>query len=46
MATVDDVDEISEQCHLALGQIVKGNPEPLKIVCSHQEDATIRRKRP
>ena len=32
MAAVDDLDEVVEQSHLALGEIVKGNPEPLKMV--------------
>jgi ketosteroid isomerase-like protein len=41
MAAVDDVDELIEQSHLALGEIVKGNPEHLKMVYSHQEDVTL-----
>ncbi len=41
MATVDDVDELIERSHLALGEIVKGNPEPLKMVYSHLEDVTL-----
>jgi ketosteroid isomerase-like protein len=41
MAAVDDLDEVVEQAHLALGEIVKGNPEPLKLVYSHQEDVTL-----
>ena len=32
MAAVDDLDEVIEQYHIALGEIVKGNPEPLKMV--------------
>ena len=32
MVAVDDVDEVVEQHHLALGEFVKGNPEPLKIM--------------
>jgi hypothetical protein len=31
MAAVDDVDKAVEQYHLALGEFVKGNPEPLKM---------------
>jgi ketosteroid isomerase-like protein len=41
MAAVDDLDEVIEQSHLALGEIVKGNPEPLKMVYSHREDVAL-----
>jgi hypothetical protein len=41
MATVDDLDEVIEQLHLALGDFVKGNPEPVKQIFSHQEDVTL-----
>jgi hypothetical protein len=41
MAALDDLDEVVEQSHLALGEIVKGNPEPLKMVYSHREDVTL-----
>ena len=41
MAALDDLDEVIEQSHLALGEIVKGNPEPLKMVYSHLEDVTL-----
>jgi ketosteroid isomerase-like protein len=41
MATLDDLDEVIEQSHLALGEIVKGNPEPLKLVYSHREDVSL-----
>ena len=30
-----------EQYHLALGEFVKGNPEPVKQMFSHQEDVTL-----
>jgi ketosteroid isomerase-like protein len=36
-----DFDEVVEQCHLALGEFVKGNPEPYKMVISHREDVTL-----
>jgi ketosteroid isomerase-like protein len=36
-----DFDEVVEQCHLALGEFVKGNPEPYKMVFSHREDVTL-----
>ena len=41
MATVDALDEVIEQFHLALGEFVKGNPEPVKQIFSHQEDVTL-----
>jgi hypothetical protein len=30
MAAVDEVDELIERYHLALGEFMKGNPEPAK----------------
>jgi ketosteroid isomerase-like protein len=41
MAALDDLDEVIEQSHLTLGEIVKGNPEPLKMVYSHREDVSL-----
>jgi ketosteroid isomerase-like protein len=41
MATVDDLDKVVEQYHLALGEIVKGNPEPLKMLYSHREEVSL-----
>ena len=41
MAAVDDVDELIEQYHLALGEFVKGNPEPAKQLFSHREDVSL-----
>jgi ketosteroid isomerase-like protein len=41
MAALDDLDEVIERSHLTLGEIVKGNPEPLKIVYSHREDVSL-----
>jgi ketosteroid isomerase-like protein len=41
MASVDDLDEVIEQYHLALGEFMKGNPEPVKQIFSHQEDVTL-----
>ncbi len=40
MAAVDDLDELIEQSRLALGEILKGIPEPVKKLCSHREDVT------
>jgi ketosteroid isomerase-like protein len=41
MTAVDDLDEVVEQYHLALGAIVKGDPEPLKMMYSHGEEVTL-----
>ena len=41
MAAVDDVDQLIEQYQLALGEFVKGNPEPAMMLCSHREDMTL-----
>src|ERR671910_3869541 len=41
MATVDDVAQLLEQWHSALGEFLKGNPEPVKKLWSHREDATL-----
>ena len=41
MAAADDVDELIERFHLAQGDFVKGNPEPVKKLCSHREDVTL-----
>jgi ketosteroid isomerase-like protein len=37
----DDVDSAIEQSHLAMSEIVKGNPEPCKALFSHREDVTL-----
>ena len=41
MAAVDDLDEVIEQYHLALGEFLKGNPEPLKMMYSQREDVSF-----
>ena len=41
MATVDDLDQVIERSHLALGEIVNGNPEPLKEMYSHRRDVSL-----
>ena len=41
MTAVDDVDELIERFHLALGEFLKGNPEPLKGFFSHRDDVTL-----
>ena len=41
MAAVDAVDELLEQFRLAQGELLKGNPEPVKKLSSHREDVTL-----
>jgi ketosteroid isomerase-like protein len=41
MAAVDDLDEVVEQYHLALGEFLKGDPQPLQMMYSHREDVTL-----
>ena len=41
MATVDDLDEVLEQFQLAVGELVKGNPEPVKKLWTHREDVSL-----
>src|SRR5215207_2083039 len=41
MAAIDDLDQVVEQYHQALGEVVKGNPEPLKMMYSHREDVSL-----
>jgi ketosteroid isomerase-like protein len=41
MAAVDDFEEVLEQCQLAIGEFVKGDPKPIQKLFSHQEDVTL-----
>ena len=41
MDGVDDFDEVVEQYHLALGEFLKGNSEPVKKLWSHKEDVSL-----
>ncbi len=41
MAAVDNVDRLNEQYHLASGEFLKGNPEPVKKLWSHKEDVSL-----
>jgi hypothetical protein len=38
MAAVDDLDQVIEQCQRALEEFVKGNPELMQMMFSHQEE--------
>jgi ketosteroid isomerase-like protein len=40
LVVVEDVDEFIEQFHLAQGEFLKGNPEPVKKLFSHTEDVS------
>jgi ketosteroid isomerase-like protein len=41
MTAMDDLDAVVEQSHTALGEFVKGDPEPMKAAYSHSEDVSI-----
>jgi ketosteroid isomerase-like protein len=41
MTSVDDLEEVLEQFHLAQGEFARGNPEPCKRFFSHREDVTL-----
>jgi ketosteroid isomerase-like protein len=41
MAAVDDLDQVIERYHLALGEVVNGNPEPLKEMHSHRGHVSL-----
>ena len=41
MSAVADFDEVIEQWHLARGEFLKGNPEPVKERWSHREDVSV-----
>ena len=38
MATENDLGQVIEQYPLALGEFLKGDPEPLKMMYSHREE--------
>ena len=41
MAAIDDLDQVIEQYHEALGEFMKGDPEPVWKLHSHREDVTL-----
>jgi ketosteroid isomerase-like protein len=41
MSAVADVDELIQQYHLASGEFLKGNPEPVKNLFSRREEVTL-----
>ena len=41
MTAEDSVDELLTQFTLAQGELLKGNPEPAKKLCSHRQDVTL-----
>jgi ketosteroid isomerase-like protein len=41
MTTLDDVDQLNKRYHLASGEFLKGNPEPVKKLWSYREDVSL-----
>jgi ketosteroid isomerase-like protein len=41
VSAVDDADRLIERYHLALGEFVKGDPEPVKELFSRKDDVTL-----
>jgi ketosteroid isomerase-like protein len=41
MAAIEDLSSALEQYHLAAAEFIKGNPQPYKMVFSHQEDVSL-----
>jgi ketosteroid isomerase-like protein len=41
MSAADDVDELIGRYQLGLGEFMKGNPEPVKELFSHEGDVTL-----
>jgi hypothetical protein len=41
MAAVDELDEVLEQYHLALDELLRGSPDGYKRVFSRQDDVTL-----
>jgi hypothetical protein len=41
MVAVDDFEELLERCQLAVGEFVKGDPEPIQKLFSHRGDVTL-----
>ena len=41
MATAEAFEEVLQQCQIALGEFPKGNPEPMKMMFSHQQDVSL-----
>ena len=46
MAALDDLDEVIDQFDLAQTEFVRGNPEPMNKVFSHQEGVTLNNPSP
>jgi len=41
VATVDDLDQVIEQCQKTLDEFVKGNPKPMQEMFSHRDDVSL-----
>jgi ketosteroid isomerase-like protein len=45
LVAVDDVDELIEHYHIALGELMKGNLEPAMTLFSHRDDVSLAKPR-
>ena len=41
MSALENFDQVLEQYHLAIGEFMKGNPQPAKEMFSHRDDVTL-----
>ena len=41
MVALEDLDQVIEQCQLALDKFVKGNPQPMQQMFSHRGEVTL-----
>jgi hypothetical protein len=41
VGAVDEVDDLIEQYQLAIGEFMKGNPEPVQRLFSHRDDVSL-----
>ena len=41
MAAIEDLDEVLEQCHLALDELMRGSPDGYKKLFSRRDDVTL-----
>lgn len=41
MTVPEDLDQVIERSHVALGEFVKGDPEPFKNLYSHRDDVSL-----
>ena len=41
MSALENFEQVLEQYHLAIGEFMKGNPQPAKEMFSHRDDVTL-----